>query len=93
MRHIPEHIEDFIVKEIGVEDLELFVMEKYNDSADNHAVIGSKEPLCKDWADYINGFTLALTYVNRHKLPKTDHRWLRIRMSIFLAEILHKLKA
>ena len=79
---IPDHIHELVNKELDRDELELFIMEAHN---------RSENGLCQNITDYVNGFTLAFAYLNRDKVEEKDRRWLRIRSSMLLANVLHKL--
>ena len=42
--------------------------------------------------DFLNGFTLAILYLNQKQFPEEDWRWIRISMSLALVKILTNLK-
>ena len=78
---IPPYINDFVDEILG-DEFELFLMQFYNNS---------EEGICGNYADFINGFTFALSYLNRDTIPKVDHKWLRIKASMVVGNILYKL--
>ena len=78
---MPPYINDLVEKRFG-EDFELFLIQQHNDSEDG---------LCDNYADFINGFTLAILYLNQDIIPETDHKWLRIKTSMVVGNVLYKL--
>lgn len=82
MMPIPDHIHELVNKELDRDELELFIMEAHN---------RTENGICQNTVDFVNGFTLAFAYLNRNNIEKEDQRWLRIRSSLLIANILHKL--
>ena len=79
---IPPYINDFVDEKLG-EEFELFLMQHHNNS---------EEGICGSCTDFINGFTLAISYFNQDVIPKADRRWLRIKASMVIGNIIYKLK-
>jgi len=79
---IPPYINDFVDEKLG-EEFELFLMQYYNNN--------SEDGICSNYTDFINGFTLAISYLNRDTIPKADHKWLRIKASMVIGNTLYKL--
>ena len=48
----------------------------------------AKEGLFRNKADFINGFTLAVAYLNHRHFTVEELRWVRIAMSTALAKVL-----
>jgi len=42
----------------------------------------------ENFADFINGFTLAVTFIHRERFTQAERKWVRISMSIILATAL-----
>ena len=42
----------------------------------------------ENFSDFINGFTLAITFIHRERFTKEERKWVRISMSIILATAL-----
>ena len=78
---IPPYINDFVDETLD-DEFELFLMQYYNNSEDG---------ICSNYSDFINGFTFAISYLNRDTIPKVDHKWLRIKSSMVIGNILYKL--
>ena len=80
---MPPHINDFVMNTFDVDELELLIL-NYHNRAENG--------LALNYADFINGFTMASVYFYRDKFPSyEDRRWLRIRISMLFAPIVHKI--
>ena len=78
---IPPYIHDFVEEKLD-DDFEIFLM-KHHNNAENG--------LCGSYADFINGFTLAMSYFNQDSIPSEDHKWLRIKASMRVGSIFYKL--
>ena len=78
---IPPYINDFVDETLD-DEFELFLMQYYNNSENG---------ICSNYSDFINGFTFAISYLNRDTIPKVDHKWLRIKASMVVGNILYKL--
>ena len=78
---MPPYINDFVDEQLN-DEFELFLMRHYNNSENG---------LYENYVDFINGFTLAISYLNQDTIPKTDHKWLRIKLSMVVGNIFHKL--
>ena len=80
---MPSYINDFVMNNFDVDELELLILNYHNRSEDG---------LAQNYADLINGFTIAAVYFYRDKfLSYEDRRWLRIRISMLFAPIIHKI--
>jgi hypothetical protein len=80
---MPSHINDFVMNTFDVDELELLLLDYHN---------RSEYGLAENYADFINGFTLATVFAYRDKfLSNDDQRWLRIRISMIFAPIIHKI--
>ena len=42
----------------------------------------------ENFSDFINGFTLAITFIHRERFTQEERKWVRISMSIILATAL-----
>ena len=80
---MPSYINDFVVNNFDVDELELLIL-----SYPNRSECG----LAKEYADFINGFTVAMVYLYRDRfISREDRKWLRIRISMLFAPIIHKM--
>jgi len=78
---MPPYINDFVDEQLN-DEFELFLMRHYNNSENG---------LYENYVDFINGFTLAISYLNQGIIPEADHKWLRIKSSMVVGNILYKL--
>lgn len=81
LENMPPDIYFWIQDEIDGGDLDPFIT-YYVDRAKE------KEGLFRDKADFINGFTLAVAYLNHERFTLEELRWVRIAMSVALNEAL-----
>jgi hypothetical protein len=80
---MPSHINDFVINNFDVDELELLLLNHHNNS---------ERGLTVNYADFVNGFTIAMVYQYRDKFNShEDRKWLRIRISMLFAPIVHKI--
>ena len=80
---MPAYINDFVVNNFDADELELLILRYHN---------RSECGLAKEYSDFINGFTIAMVYLYRDKFTiRDDRKWLRIRISMLFAPIIHKI--
>ena len=80
---MPPHINDFVINNFDVDELELLILGYHN---------RSEEGIARNYADFINGFTMAVVYLYHDEFTSNeDRRWLRIRVSMLFAPIIHKI--
>ena len=80
---MPSYINDFVTNNFDVDELELLLLNYHNDS---------EYGLAKEYSDFINGFTIAMVYSYRDKFTsREDRKWLRIRISMLFAPVVHKI--
>ena len=80
---MPSYINDFVMNNFDVDELELLLLNYHN---------RSECGLARSYEDFVNGFTIAMVYIYRDKFSnREDRKWLRIRISMLFAPIIHKI--
>jgi hypothetical protein len=75
MDNIPPEIYAWVQEKVDEGHLQTFLAE-YN------------EKKYENFADFINGFTLAITFIYRERFTQQERKWVRISTSLILANAL-----
>ena len=75
MNNIPPEIYAWVQEKVDGGHLQTFLAEYDSKKYEN-------------FSDFINGFTLAITFIHRDRFTKEERKWVRISMSIIFATAL-----
>ena len=75
MDNIPPEIYAWVQEKVDGGHLQTFLAEYDSQTYEN-------------FSDFINGFTLAITFIHRERFTQEERKWVRISMSIILATAL-----
>ena len=75
MNNIPPEIYAWVQEKVDGGHLQTFLAEYDSKKYEN-------------FSDFINGFTLAITFIHRERFTQEERKWVRISMSIILATAL-----